>query len=131
MSIFLMEEGEAFRLSEILISQDLGSLDDVMKEEIRDSVNAEVGNIIIGAFLSAISLLVGSPLPSTVPAVAHDMLGSIMDVVAALYGMTGDVALMSKTTLNVIGEDSEVRGTVLLVPDPDSLETLLKKLGVF
>ncbi|MDI9391115.1 MAG: chemotaxis protein CheC [Synergistota bacterium] len=129
--IFLMEEGEAFRLSEILISQDLGSLDDAMKEEIRDSVNAEVGNIIIGAFLSAISLLVGSPLPSTVPAVAHDMLGSIMDVVAALYGMTGDVALMSKTTLNVIGEDSEVRGTVLLVPDPDSLETLLKKLGVF
>ena len=102
-----------------------------MKEEIRDSVNAEVGNIIIGAFLSAISLLVGSPLPSTVPAVAHDMLVSIMDVVAALYGMTGDVALMSKTTLNVIGEDSEVRGTVLLVPDPDSLETLLKKLGVF
>jgi chemotaxis protein CheC len=126
-----MEEGEAFRLSEILISQDLGSLDDAMKEEIRDSVNAEVGNIIIGAFLSAISLLVGSPLPSTVPAVAHDMLGSIMDVVAALYGMTGDVALMSKTTLNVIGEDSEVRGTVVLVPDPDSLETLLKKLGVF
>jgi hypothetical protein len=38
-----MEEGEAFRLSEILISQDLGSLDDALKEEIRDRVNAEVG----------------------------------------------------------------------------------------
>lgn len=128
--IFLMEEEESAALADLLISMDLSSVDDEVRIQIRDSALAEVGNIILGAFLNALSMMTGWALPVSVPAVAHDMLGSIMDVVAATFGILGDTALLVKTTLRITDVEGESKGTVIMVPDPGSLELLLQRLGV-
>jgi chemotaxis protein CheC len=128
--IFLMYEEEASTLADLLISMDLSSMEEEVRMQIRDSALAEVGNIILGAFLNALSSMTGWALPVSVPAVAHDMLGSIMDVVAAMFGIMGDTALLVKTTLKIQDSDAEARGMVIMVPDPGSLEVLLKRLGV-
>jgi chemotaxis protein CheC len=128
--IFLMYEEEASTLADLLISMDLSSMEEEVRLQIRDSALAEVGNIILGAFLNALSSMTGWALPVSVPAVAHDMLGSIMDVVAAMFGIMGDTALLVKTTLKIIDSDTEAKGMVIMVPDPGSLELLLQRLGV-
>ncbi|MCX7828434.1 MAG: chemotaxis protein CheC [Thermanaerothrix sp.] len=128
--IFLMYEEEASSLADLLISMDLSSMEEEVRLQIRDSALAEVGNIILGAFLNALSSMTGWALPVSVPAVAHDMLGSIMDVVAAMFGIMGDTALLVKTTLKIIDSETEAKGMVIMVPDPGSLELLLQRLGV-
>jgi chemotaxis protein CheC len=129
--IFVMEEEEAASLADLLITMDLSGIDDEVRIQIRDSALAEVGNIILGAFLNALATMTGWALPASVPAIAHDMLGSIMDVVAATFGVMGDTALLVKTSLHVLDIEGDVRGTVVMVPDPGSLGLLLQRLGVF
>jgi chemotaxis protein CheC len=128
--IFITEETEATALADLLITMDLSGIDEEIRLQIRDSALAEVGNIILGAFLNALSVMTGWALPASVPAVAHDMLGSILDVVASTFGVMGDTALLVKTTLQVKDMEREVRGTVIMVPDPGALELLLRRLGV-
>lgn len=128
--IFVIDEGAGQELANLLIAMDISTLDPELQIQMRDSALGEVGNIILGAFLNAISMLTGYVMPASVPAVAHDMLGSVMDIVASIFGVIGDTALLVKTSLQVKDVECEVNGNVIMVPDPGSLETLLQKLGV-
>jgi len=103
-----------------------------LPDEMMDSGLAELGNIIIGSFLGAINSLIETTFQISVPGVAHDMLGSILDVVAAIFGAFGEYALVISTTLRISGvEDVDMDGNIILLPDPDALELLLRKLQVF
>ena len=101
-----------------------------LPDEIRDSALSELGNIVLSSFLNAINLLMGTTHMISVPGVAHDMLGSILDVVVSIYGQMGDTALIVNTSLMVSGADAQLSGKVIMIPDPGSLETLLGKLRV-
>jgi chemotaxis protein CheC len=128
--IFMIEEHKADMLADLIIPMDLSGMDEEARFQIRDSALSEQGNIILGAFLNALSMITGWVLPTTTPAVARDMLGSIMDLVASMFGVIGDSAMLVKTNLHVKDLDEELGGTVIMIPDPGSLETLLSKLGV-
>lgn len=129
--IFVMEEAEAQGLADLLLSMDISGMDPDVQIQMRDSALSEVGNIILGAFLNAISMMTGYVLPASVPSVAHDMLGAIMDVVASIFGVMGETAVIVKTTLQVMDVQQEIRGNVIMVPDPGALAVLLEKLGVY
>mgnify|MGYP000246808718 FL=1 len=128
--LFMIEEEKANKLAELIIPMDLSGMDEQMRLQIRDSALSEQGNIILGAFLNALAQITGWVLPTTAPAVAHDMLGSIMDLVASMFGIIGDSAMLVKTSLQVKDLEEELGGTVIMIPDPGSLETLLSRLGV-
>ncbi|MDR1472274.1 MAG: chemotaxis protein CheC [Synergistaceae bacterium] len=128
--IFMIEEEKANLLADLIIPMDISGMDEESQLQIRDSALSEQGNIILGAFLNALSQITGWVLPTTTPAVARDMLGSIMDLVASMFGVIGDSAMLVKTSLHVKDLDSELGGTVIMIPDPGALEALLSKLGV-
>ncbi len=128
--IFLIREEDSRGLADLLIPMDISSMDEEMQAQMRESALSEVGNVVLGAFLNAISMLTGYVLPASVPSVAHDMLGAIMDVVASMFGILGDAALLVKTSLRVKDMEHEVGGSVIMVPDPGALESLLQRLGV-
>ncbi|MDR3321862.1 MAG: chemotaxis protein CheC [Synergistaceae bacterium] len=128
--IFMIEEHWADLLADLIIPMDLSGMDEETRLQIRNSALSEQGNIILGAFLNALSMITGWVLPTTTPAVARDMLGSIMDLVASMFGVIGDSAMLVKTNLHIKDLGEELGGTVIMVPDPGSLETLLSKLGV-
>ena len=128
--IFMIEEFKADMLANLIIPMDLSGMDEETRLQIRNSALAEQGNIILGAFLNALSMITGWVLPTTAPAVARDMLGSIMDLVASMFGVIGDSAMLVKTNLHVKDLDEDLGGTLIMIPDPGSLETLLSKLGV-
>jgi chemotaxis protein CheC len=128
--IFMIEEHKADTLADLIIPMDLSAMDEEAQLQIRNSALSEQGNIILGAFLNALGMITGWVLPTTTPAVARDMLGSIMDLVASMFGVLGDSAMLVKTNLHIKDLDEDLGGTVIMIPDPGSLETLLSKLGV-
>ncbi len=128
--IFMIEEEKANLMADLVIPMDISGMDEEMQLQIRNSALSEQGNIILGAFLNALAQITGWVLPTTTPAVARDMLGSIMDLVASMFGVIGDSAMLVKTNLRIKDLEYELSGNVIMIPDPGSLETLLSKLGV-
>lgn len=95
--------------------------------ELEMSVLAEVGNILGGSYMNALSVLTGLHLSQTVPAVAVDMAGAILDIGILMAGETFDSAILIDTTITQ--GQSEIEGHFFLLPDPDSMGTLFRALG--
>jgi chemotaxis protein CheC len=131
--IFIQDEDDAALMVDLLLKQQFGEIPKDLPQEMSDSALAEVGNIILSSFLNAVNMLIGTQHQISVPGVAHDMLASILDVVASIFGQMGDMALVVNTELRVGGPDNEGRnisGNIVMLPDPDALELLLRKLQV-
>ena len=130
--IFIQPEEDAKLMVELLLKQQFGSFipADEIPQDMTDSALSEVGNIVLSSFLNAINMLLGARHQISVPGVAHDMLSSILDVVASIYGQMGETALLVNTELSVEGQEEggKVSGHIILIPDPDALEMLLQKL---
>jgi chemotaxis protein CheC len=128
--LWIMNEEVSGQLVKVLAKKNLGNISVEQLNEVTDSLLVEVGNIVLSSFLNAISSMINSSLPVTVPAIAHDMLGAILDLLAAYYGMVGDVAIVSEANLRIMDYETPMNGHVMLLPDPQSLSMLLSKLGV-
>ncbi len=91
-----------------------------------EGVLKEVGNILSGAYLNAFGSMVGLTLIQSTPHFAWDMTGAVMDHVLIKQGQKGDLALMLRTQLKAKKED--IQGHFFLLPDPQSLEIILKAI---
>ena len=85
------------------------------------SVITEMGNIMAGSYLRALSTLTG--LTMTV-----DMLGAIMSVPITEFAQVGDKVLFIDDGFKIDGV--AIKSNIILIPEMESLETLMKKLGV-
>lgn len=130
--VFISSEEEASGMVEIWLKSQFGDFAPTpLPDDMLDSGLAEIGNIIIGSFLNSINILIDTDHRMSVPGVAHDMLGAVLDVVSSLFGMMGEVAMVVNTTLRAGEADNvKVDGKIILIPDPESLEILLGKLQV-
>jgi len=88
----------------------------------------EIGNILVGSFLSAISSFSGLGAVPAVPQLATDMLGAILSIAMIEYGKIGDSVLFLKTQFNDLAGD--INGHFFLIPDYNSYKILLKALGL-
>jgi chemotaxis protein CheC len=104
------------------------SLDISDFDELEISAIKEIGNILCGSYISALSTLTGLRITASVPEMAIDMAGAIVSVPAIEFGMTGDAALYIET--GFLDGETRVMGDFFLVPEPDSYNILLKSLGV-
>ena len=102
--------------------------DFVELDELGKSTLVEVGNIIISAFINALSGLSGVGIDLTVPAFAVDMQGAILAVPMAEIGNMSDYLMTIGG--NFVCDSKQVPCHLLLSPDVRSLNFLLKKLGV-
>lgn len=97
-------------------------------DELSASALEETGNIIISCYVNAITKLAGLEVPLSVPSISVDMLGGILAVPMAMFGEVSDKLMMIRGEF-LIG-DTQLEGELLLLPDIESLNFLLKKLGV-
>lgn len=95
---------------------------------IETSALVEIGNIIISSYVSAISKLSDITINLSVPSIAINMLGGVMSVPMAELGHHSDKIM----TINgkFICNNQEVYSSLLLLPEINSLNYLLQKLGV-
>ena len=88
----------------------------------------EIGNIIVGAYLNALSDFMGLLLIMSVPSIAIDMLGAIMMTSYLNFGHEQDHVLCVNTEM-IIGED-HIRGHFLLIPDNEALDIMLRGMNL-
>lgn len=125
MMMFLLTEKSAHTIVNTLLGRDADNNDEF--GEIEFSVLSEIGNIITGAYLSALSSMTNLTVIESVPALTIDMAGAILSVPAIEYGKIGDKVLFIQT---VIGEDDFLNGYIVMVPELESYGKILTSLGI-
>ena len=97
-------------------------------DEIESSVLTEIGNIVISSYVTALSSLAGVEVELSVPQLAVNMLGGIMSLPMAMMGQQSDRIMMVTGEFNI--DDKALNSGMLLLPNVESLNILMKKLGV-
>ncbi len=87
----------------------------------------EVGNILASSYLTALSQMIGLVMLPSVPSFAYDMAGSLVDYVLIEVGRISDVALVVETAF--LGDGDSILGHFFLLPDPHSLEVILRPVS--
>ena len=95
--------------------------------EMELSAMKEIGNIIAGSYLSALSTMTNMVITPSVPYIAVDMAAAILSVPAIQFGQFGDNALLIETEF---GDDMMMEGYFILLPDEDSYDKILQSLGI-
>ena len=118
MMMFLFDMKSAHHLVNSLMMRDVHQDENGMADfsEMEMSALNEIGNIVSGSYLSALSGLTGMKMVSSVPALSIDMLGKY-----------GDKLLMIQSEF---GEDDFVTGYFLLIPELESYDKILTSLGM-
>ena len=126
MMMFLAKEDSAHNLVNSLMGG-MGASEDGTFSEMELSALSEIGNIIIGAYLSAMSNLTNLKIASSVPYISIDMAGALLSVPAIEFGKLGDKVLLIETQF---GELDLVNGYFLMVPELESYDVILSSLGM-
>jgi len=100
---------------------------DLFGDELAQSALKEVGNILVSSFLIALTKFSGIPLQPSVPALAVDMAGAILDAILLEEGILDDIVLFIDTQLSGI---PQIEGQFIFLPNEGSLQKLLGALGV-
>ena len=127
MMMFLFDTKSAHHLVNTLMMRDK---EDGVEAEFSDmdmSALNEIGNIVSGSYLTAISKLTNLKMISTVPEMTIDMIGALLSVPASEFGKYGDKLLLIQSQF---GELDFVNGYFLMIPELNSYDKLLESLGV-
>lgn len=96
-------------------------------DEMDLSALKEIGNIIAASYLSALATLTNLRIAPSVPYISVDMAAAILSVPAIMFGQYGDNALFIQTEF---GDEKEMQGYFILMPEEDSYSKILKALGI-
>ena len=96
-------------------------------DEMDMSALTEIGNIIAGSYLSALSSMTQLTIAPSVPHLAIDMAAAILSVPAIQFGLYGDNALLITTQF---GDEVMIDGYFILLPDIESYDKILQSLGI-
>ncbi len=118
-----------------LIQDMLGTIEDDEFSEMGFSVLQEIGNILSGSYLTALSDFTGLDLQPSVPSLAIDMAGALLGDGLMELGRSGDYAILIDAQISIrkLVEAAIVQnggGHFFLLPDPESFEKLFTALGV-
>lgn len=136
--IYVKVEGEApgkavfffpVESAEIVVQALFGSEESInlFENEMAQSALKEVGNIMVSSFLIALTQFSGIPLQPSVPALAVDMAGAILDAILLEDGSLEEKVLFIDTQLSGI---PQIEGQFVFLPNEGSLRKLLGALGI-
>lgn len=115
----------ASRLAEILLHSEGVVFPDGFGE-MEQSALKEAGNIVAGAYLSALSDFLGMLLLPSVPELAMDMAGAVLQSTHLNFA-DSDVVLCLDTRLRM-GDNDELRSHFMLLPAAGSLDAILRAI---
>jgi len=104
----------------------------LIMNEVAISALKEVGNILASAYLSALGSMLHKTLIPSVPLLAYDMAGAVVDYVLIDLSKSSDLAMLVET--DFIGESSSdlaIKGHFFLIPDPSTLDMFLDAAGEY
>ena len=123
--LFLLKESFTDKILRTMLGavpENLLDLNDMEK-----SVLCEVGNIMCGSYISALSKLTNLMITVSVPDICIDMAGAILSVPIIKGMKSSDNALLIENTFSMDGDIFYNR--ILFFPEPDSLEKIFHIFG--
>jgi len=96
---------------------------DLILSEMHASALREIGNILASSFLTALTQLLGKTLIPSIPGVAFDLAGAIVDSILMQLGEEMDLSLVVKATFS--DQECGIHGHLYLLPDQASLRAIL------
>lgn len=126
MILLLMDRDFVNTIIESFFGHDVDRLLDMSEDEI--SALTEVGNIMSGAYVSAVGQLSGLEVKLESPGFHVDMMGALMSVPVIEFGEVGDEILYIDKTLSIDGKRMNTK--LFLIPTIESLQKLMRKLGI-
>ena len=129
MMMFLLDINSARALVDSLMAReaDESKKDSIDFDEMEFSALREIGNIITGSYLSALSDLTRLTIVSSVPNIHIDMAEAILSIPAIEFSKVGDKVLLIQTQFD---DDSKISGYFVLVPELESYDKILSSLGL-
>ncbi len=124
--LFIFKMDMANAVLEKLIGKKYTSFEEM--DEMDYSALEEVGNIIICSYINAFAQLVGVDIVLSVPSSTVNMLGGILTVPIAEYGYETDKLMYINAEF--IMDGVRLSDGLLMLPDIQSLNRILEKLGV-
>ncbi|WP_053219638.1 chemotaxis protein CheC [Virgibacillus senegalensis] len=95
------------------------------------SILHEIGNILSGSYLTALSDFTQLNMQPSVPSLSMDMAGAIISEGLIELSRESDYAIIIDTMIQVPeSETEEIEGHFFLLPDPESFEKIFTVLGV-
>jgi chemotaxis protein CheC len=119
----------AIRLAELLIRRPgVGATPEF--SEMEQSAIKEAGNILSSAYMNALSDFMGMMLLPSPPSLAIDMSTAVLSTVYLQFGADRDVVICVESEFLLTGVEERLAGFFLLLPDPASLQAILKAVRV-
>lgn len=130
MMLYVLQKGFASSMIQAVFGHEIDDL--VNLSEMDMSFIQEIGNILAGSYVNAISSLTGLTIDISVPTISVDMAGAILAVPAVEFAQIGSKVLFIDDSFifNNTAVTSEIKSNMILIPEIASLETLFAKLGV-
>lgn len=125
MMMFVLERDSAEQIVNLLMGKS-GKLDEFTEMDL--SALQEIGNIIAGSYLSAISAFTNMTISASVPYLSIDMAGAILSVPAIEFSKISDKALLIETEFG--DKDTIINGYFILIPTLDAFSTIFSALGL-
>ncbi|GEL75855.1 chemotaxis protein CheC [Tenuibacillus multivorans] len=98
--------------------------------DIAISAFLELGNILTGSYLRALSDFISANLYQLVPNAAIDMVGALISQGLIETSTVSDQVILIETVLSSDQLDDEIKGHFFLLPDPGAFHRIFELLGV-
>lgn len=114
----------AIRLSDLMLRRAPGTSSEL--GEMEQSAIKEAGNILSSAYMNALSDFMGLMLIPSPPSLAVDMSTAVLTTAYLQFGSDRDFVFCVESEFMMTDVDEKLRGFFLLLPDPASLQAILR-----
>jgi chemotaxis protein CheC len=118
----------ALRLAELMLHRDAGTSMDF--NEMEQSALKEAGNILSSAYMNALSEFMHLMLIPSPPSLAVDMSTAVLTTAYLQFSSQKDYVFCVESEFMMLNMSERLRGFFLLLPDPASLQALLRAVRV-
>ena len=124
--LFILRDNFAEHILKQMVGEEEGDIRNL--SHMGQSALKEIGNIMVSSYVNALSQLAHVDIELSVPQIAVNMLGGILSLPMAVFGVESDKIMIIKGKFTM--DDKEVSGDLLLLPDVSSLNVLMKRMGM-
>ena len=127
-TLLVFPKPTAVRLAELMLHRPGGTSNEL--GEMEQSAIKEAGNIISSAYMNALSDFMGMMLLPSPPSLAVDMSTAVLTTAYLQFGTDRDYVFCVESEFYMTDVEERLRGFFLLLPDPASLQAILRAVRV-
>ena len=128
-TLLVFPKPTAARLAELMLRRPSGSAAEELGD-MEQSAIKEAGNILSSAYMNALSDFMGMMLLPSPPSLAIDMSTAVLTTAYLQFGTDRDYVFCVESEFYMTDVNERLRGFFLLLPDPASLQAILRAVRV-